>query len=167
MKIKREYTFKKPGLEGSEFFFNMSVEENFEEDFSEEKMTLQIQKEFETFGKSMQKGLNPAILVNTNQKQLEEQKDTKFNNRQKTKRYSSGAAAKNKSNKVKKGDWKASDNQLVMVNTIVPMMGKTVQEVLNEYGLSSESELTHNHVAEIKDNFDLYKENNPGRFLQS
>ena len=52
-KIKREYTFKKPGSEGSEFVFNMSVEENFEEDFSQEKMTLQIQKEFETFGKGM------------------------------------------------------------------------------------------------------------------
>ena len=54
-----------------------------------------------------------------------------------------------------------------MVNTIVPMMGKTVQEVLNEYGLSSESELTHNHVAEIKDNFDIYKKNNPEQFPQS
>ena len=167
MKIKREYTFKKPGSEGSEFVFNMSVEENFEEDFSDEKMTLQLQKEFESIVMGMQKGLNPAILVDSSQKQLEEPKDTKFNNRQKTNRYSSGAAAKNKSNKIKKGDWKASDNQLGMVNTIVPMMGKTVQEVLNEYGLSSESELTHNHVAEIKDNFDNYKKNNPEQFPQS
>lgn len=64
---------------------------------------------------------------------------------------------KEKRKEERKGECKATDRQINMINTIVPKMNKTVDEICRENNVNSVQELTYTQVNKIKKEYDEFK----------
>jgi hypothetical protein len=146
MKMKTSYKLTKKNDQGDELIIMLEVEDDIDGKFSQQEMTTRIQAET----KAVQEALSlpdqkPRLLPCAPPK-----KETMLSSL-------TIPEFKEKRKEERKGEYKATDRQINMINTIVPKMNKTVDEICRENNVNSVQELTYTQVNKIKKEYDEFK----------
>jgi len=152
MKIKTSYNLSKRNDQGEELIVMLEIEDEVEGTSSQEEVKKRIQAETNALMEALQGmglGMNNADIQVP---MLPPCASTK------RKTFLTAMTAKNQRST---GAQQVTDKQIKMINTIVPLMGKTIQGICQEYNVSSVSELDHSQVNEIKERYDEYMWEHP------
>jgi len=138
MKMTTSYNLTKKNDQGEELTVNLVVEDEVNGQYSRQEMKERMQAET----KALQEALNlrqqaPRMIPYEPKKQ-----ENLLTNTAKTQES--------------KGEWKATDKLIIMINTIVPKMNKTVQDICQEYKVPAVENLTYQQVNKIKKEYDEY-----------
>lgn len=147
MKMKTSYKLTKKNDQGDELIVMLEVEDDIDGKFSQQEMTTRIQAET--------KAVQEALSLPDHQKSrllpcAPSKKETMLSSL-------TIPEFKEKRKEERKGECKATDRQINMINTIVPKMNKTVDEICRENNVTSVQELTYTQVNKIKNEYDEFK----------
>lgn len=150
METTKEYYGKIQDPSGNEFGFKVSTVIMYKED-QYQKVFNCISDEIKTMKSAVQDNFNLDLTVTPEQKQLNPAEP------------SSNKPIINVTPKTPadKEDRKATDRQLNMVRGILVGLNRPIQEFLNGHKLNSEEEITNRHVAELKEEVQRLKLENP------
>lgn len=143
MKMKTSYKLTKKNDQGDELIIMLEVEDDIDGKFSQQEMKDRIQDG----GRALQQATQEALSLSEQKPKVipyvAPKKETMLSSRAKKEDC--------------KGECKATDRQINMINTIVPKMNKTVDEICRENNVTSVQELTYTQVNKIKKEYDEFK----------